>query len=173
MILAGRTMQTQLDDAVHLANTVFRLARSEDAEQLTLVYEHVFGPGGIKAKGHEAYPEPDVFSAAGVRKIIQNSKRHFLVAEVAGKIAGGMIVNYLNSFLCEFSCVAVDPGYQGAGLSGRLLSYARKRAEQTSLTINSTEIVTHSILSQTAHNSVGYGKVIGFGYSGLDHSMAK
>jgi GNAT superfamily N-acetyltransferase len=146
------------------AACTIRLARPGDAESITAAYEHVFGKMGIKAPGHEAYPAPEVFTPAGVRQIIADEARRFIVAEVGDQIAGGMIINLLSPYNCEFCCVAVDPTYRNLGISPKLLSFARRLADQSSLSINSTEIVTHSVLSQTAHNGVGYGKVTGFGY---------
>jgi len=153
-----------------MANTLdqaeyeFRLAQAEDACVIASTYENVFGKDGVMAPGHEAYPEPDVFSASGVLRIINNPSRHLVVAQLHNKIVGGMIINYLSPFNCEFSCVCVDPQYQGFGISPLMLAYARQLADQSSLTINNTEIVTHSVLSQTAHNRAGYNKVTGFGF---------
>jgi len=45
-----------------------------------------------------------------------------------------------------------------------MLAYAKELAEKRTLTINTTEIVTHSVLSQTAHNRAGYNKITGFGF---------
>src|SRR5271170_1363228 len=95
----------ELKSAVPLTqHCTYRLARIEDAEAITAVYEHVFGKAGIKAPGHEAYPAPEVFSAEGVRGVIADPGRQFIVAELKGQIAGGMIVNLLSPYNCEFCC---------------------------------------------------------------------
>jgi hypothetical protein len=148
---------------------LFRMARREDANAIVSVYESVFGKGGIKAPGHEQYPEPDVFTPEGVVRIAHDRSRRFIVAEFDGRIVGGMIVNFLSPYNCEFACVCVDRAFQGRGISPLLLAHARAMADQSVLTINSTEIVTHSVLSQTAHNAVGYNKVTGFGYCQYQH----
>lgn len=143
---------------------VFRLATSKDAESIVSCYEHVFGEGGVKALGHEAYPAPDVFCVDGVLRVIADPKREFVVAELEGQVVGGMIINFLSPYNCEFACVSVDPSFQGLGISPKMLAYARSLADQSSLTVNNTEIVTHSVLSQTSHNKAGYDKITAFGY---------
>lgn len=142
----------------------FRFARTKDADAIAAIYESVFGKGGIKAAGHEQYPEPDVFTPHGVVRIAQDPERRFIVAEMDNRIVGGMIINFISPYNCEFACVCVGKKFQGLGISPLMLAHARRLADQSPLTINSTEIVTHSVLSQTAHNSAGYSKVTGFGF---------
>jgi hypothetical protein len=142
----------------------FRLATAQDAPGIVAAYERVFGVGGVKAPGHEAYPAPDVFSVEGVERILANPSKRFVIALVGDKIAGGMIIHYLSRYNCEFACVSVDLAFRGLGISPKMLAFARQIAEHSCLTINATEIVTHSIHSQTAHSRAGYNKVIGFGF---------
>lgn len=142
----------------------FRLATASDAPAIVAAYERVFGVGGVKAPGHEAYPAPDVFSVEGVHRILANPSKRFVVALVGDQVAGGMIIHFLSPYNCEFACVSIDLAYRGLGISPKMLAFARQLADESSLTINATEIVTHSVHSQTAHSRVGYNKVIGFGF---------
>jgi GNAT superfamily N-acetyltransferase len=147
-----------------LEQCIFRLAVVEDAQQLVSSYESVFGQGGVKAPGHEPYPAPEVFTCDGVKAIIENPYRDFIVAEVGGAIAGAMIVSHNSRYHCEFGCVSVRKQFQGHGISSLLLAHAKVLEQETSLSINTTEIVTHSMLSQSAHRKAGYKNIVGFGF---------
>jgi GNAT superfamily N-acetyltransferase len=142
----------------------FRLAHPDDASEIVESYESVFGKGGVRAPGHEPYPAPEVFSEDGVLTIIADADRDFLIAECDSEIAGGMIVTHTSPFHREFGCVSVRKNFQGKGISSRMLSYQKEVERRCSLVVNTTEIVTHSMLSQAAHNHAGYNKITGFGY---------
>ena len=143
---------------------IFRNAEPEDARDIVASYESVFGKGGVRAPGHDPYPAPEVFSEEGVLAIIADKKREFLVTEWDGEIAGGMVVTHNSPFHREFGCVSVRQNFQGKGISSRMLSHQKEEEKKCSLVVNTTEIVTHSMLSQAAHNRAGYDKIIGFGY---------
>jgi GNAT superfamily N-acetyltransferase len=143
---------------------VFRQAQPDDAEKIVNSYESVFGKGGVRAPGHDPYPTPEVFSKEGVLAIIADTERDLLVAEWDGEIAGGMIVTHNSPFHREFGCVSVHKNFRGKGISSHMLRYQKEREKQCSLVVNTTEIVTHSMLSQAAHNHAGYDKITGFGY---------
>ncbi len=113
---------------------------------------------GVQAPGHDPYPAPEVFSEAGILAIISDPDRDFIVAECDGEIAGGMIVTHNSPYHREFGCVSIRKNFQGNGLSTLMLTYQKKWEQQCSLVINTTEIVTHSMLSQAAHHKAGYDK---------------
>lgn len=141
-----------------------RKAEPKDAKRIAEIYSNVFGKNGVKAPGHEAYPAPDMFSEEGVLRVIEDSARELLVVETDGIVGGGMVIHRLSPYHVEFACVAVDPAFRGLGLSPRLLEGARAIAEKSVLTLNNTEIVTHSIHSQCAHARAGYDRVTGFNF---------
>lgn len=141
-----------------------RAACAEDAPGIKEIYESVFGLNGVKAPGHEAYPAPDMFSEAGVLRAIEDPHRELLVIDKEGTIAGGMVIHKLNPYHVEFACVAVAPEFRGLGLSPRMLGKAKALARDSILTLNNTEIVTHSMYSQCAHAKAGYYKVTGFNF---------
>ena len=143
---------------------LFRPARVEDAQELVSMYEGVFGKNGVRAEGHEPYPAPEVFSIEGILKVLEDQQRQFLVAELDGRIAGGLIVTHNSPFHREFGCVCVGKNFQGRGISSLMLSYQKQVEKKSSLVINTTEIVTHSLLSQCAHHRAGYDKITGLGY---------
>ncbi len=157
-------IRTELASVETAESPAFRPAKESDAADIVQLYERVFGTSGIKAIGHEAYPAPDVFCTQGVRKILANPSKLFLVGELRQQLVSGMLINFLSPYNCEFACVAVDPRCRDMGISPRMLMFARAIAGGSSLSINATEIVTHSVMSQSAHSAAGYGKVIGFGY---------
>ena len=142
----------------------FRLANINDASELVSSYENVFGKGGVRAQGYEAYPAPEVFSCDGIKAILRDANRDFLVAVVDGQIAGGMIVTRGGKYHREFGCVSINKKFQGRGISSLMLRHLMQMERETTLAINTTEIVTHSILSQAAHNRAGYDKIVGFGF---------
>lgn len=142
----------------------FRAARPEDARELVESFESVFGQSGVRAPGHDPYPAPEVFTEAGVESIIADPLRDFVVAECNGEIAGAMIVTHNSPYHREFGCVSIHKKFQGKGLSSLMLLHQKVREKHSSLVINTTEIVTHSMLSQAAHHKAGYDKVVGFGY---------
>lgn len=141
-----------------------RKAEPKDAKRIAEIYSNVFGKNGVKAPGHEAYPAPDMFSEEGVLRVIEDSARELLVVETDGIVGGGMVIHRLSPYHVEFACVAVDPAFRGLGLSPRLLEGARAIAKSSVLTLNNTEIVTHSIHSQCAHARAGYDRVTGFNF---------
>src|ERR1700733_2632874 len=134
------------------------------AREIVTCYESVFGKGGVRAPGHEAYPAPEVFSEQGVRAIVNDAAREFLIMEVDAEIAAGMIITHNSSFHREFGCVAVAKKFQGRGLSTLMLKEAKELERHQSLVVNVTEIVTHSILSQSAHKKAGNGCITGLGF---------
>ncbi len=143
---------------------VFREARAEDSQNIVACYESVFGKDGIRAPGHAPYPAPEVFFEQGVKQIISDPLRQFMVVETAGEIAGGMIISHNSKFHREFGCVAVSKRFQGQGISSFMLKQAKELERQQTLSINITEIVTHSMLSQSAHANAGYNQITGFGF---------
>ena len=141
-----------------------RKAQKPDAKRIAEIYSSVFGEAGIKAAGHEPYPAPDMFSVEGIIRVIEDPDRELLVVEADNIVGGGMVIHRLSPYHVEFACVAVDPSFRGLGLSPRLLQGARKIAAASLLTLNNTEIVTHSIHSQCAHARAGYHRVTGFNF---------
>lgn len=141
-----------------------RAAEARDATRIKEIYESVFGVEGVKAPGHEAYPAPDMFSEQGVLRVIEDPHRELLVIDKEDTIAGGMVIHKLGPYHVEFACVAIAPEFRGLGLSPKMLAQAKALAKDSVLTLNNTEIVTHSIYSQCAHARAGYNKVTGFNF---------
>ena len=70
-------------------------ATSEHAKTLSAeiakVYEEALGKGGVKAEGHDAYPDADLFSASGIEQILESGERLIGVAQIeedGGKSSG-------------------------------------------------------------------------------------
>jgi GNAT superfamily N-acetyltransferase len=156
-------VETHLNQQVQ-TEYAFRQARPDDAREIVDSYESVFGKKGVRAPGHEPYPAPEVFSEDGILAIIHDPDRDLIVAEWNGEIVGGMIITHNGPFHREFGCVSVRKKFQGKGISSRMLSHQKEMEKQSALAINTTEIVTHSMLSQSAHHHAGYNKITGFGY---------
>lgn len=140
------------------------LAQIEDAAAIAEMFEAALGAGGILGPGHDPYPEPALFSAEGICSIIDDKNRRLIIVKVGGKPAGGMIIDYLNPHQCEYNCMAVRMDMRGRGIGNLLVRGAKDLVENDLFTMNSTELVTHSMASQASHFGEGYDKITGFGW---------
>lgn len=144
---------------------VVELAKNEDAEAIAEMFEAALGKNGIHATGHDPYPDPALFSKSGVESIIAAyPERKLVIAKIDNTIAGGMIIDALSPFHCEFNCMAVRNDLRGNRIGSRIVSGAKKVVEDSLFTLNCTELVTHSLMSQSAHFNEGYNSICGFGY---------
>jgi hypothetical protein len=50
--------------------------------EIAAMYEAALGKGGLKAEGHEAYPDPDLFSEAGIRSTLEAGERLIALARM-------------------------------------------------------------------------------------------
>src|SRR5882762_494520 len=119
-------LAVEVNQSKRTMQCTFRRAAIEDAQELVACYESVFGKGGVKAPGHEPYPAPEVFDCEGIRKIIDDPCRDFVVAELNGEIAGGMVVTHNSHFHREFGCVCVRKQFQGLGISSLMLAHQKR-----------------------------------------------
>lgn len=141
----------------------------EKAAPVAAMFEAALGKGGVGGEGHEPYPDPSLYSAAGVRETAESPYRRLFIAELDGEIVGGIIADALHELACEFNCMAVDRKYHGLGIGSILVEGAKKQVNDCFFHSNITELVTHNLASQTAHIKHGYSRFLGFGYSHYPH----
>ncbi len=137
---------------------------SSQARDIAEMYQAALGEGGIYAPGCDQYPDPDLFSAEGVKAIIEAPERQLIVAALESAIIGGAIIDWLDAYHCEINCVAVPKNKRGIGISSVLFAEAKKIIDQSLFVVNATEFVTHSLGSQAGHLRDGRVKFVGFSY---------
>ncbi|MBX3151874.1 GNAT family N-acetyltransferase [Candidatus Obscuribacterales bacterium] len=135
------------------------------ARKVAAMFEAALGKNGVAAEGHEPYPDPSLYSAAGVLETVESPYRRLFIAELDGEIVGGIIADSLHELACEFNCMAVDRAYRGLGIGSILVEGAKRVINDCFFFSNITEMVTHNLASQTAHIKHGYNRFLGFGYS--------
>ncbi|MBI1267890.1 MAG: GNAT family N-acetyltransferase [Cryomorphaceae bacterium] len=145
------------------------LARAEDAGKIARAYENALGKDGIGEEGHEPYPDPDLFSESAVRGIIESGERKIIVIRHEGEVLGAIVADTVHEYAFEFNSMAIDKKYRGLRLGSKLLEGAKKLTDDCFFINNVTELVTHSIASQSAHIKEGYNKFLGFGYCHFPH----
>jgi hypothetical protein len=143
-------------------------ASKEHAETLSKdiaqMYVAALGPGGVSKEGCEAYPDPDLFSEAGVKETLLAGERLIAVAQYNDQICGAMVADKLSPYHVEFNSMAVPLNKRGLGIGSAIVSGLKDMMDASELTINTTELVTHSIASQAAHFHAGYNSIVGFAF---------
>lgn len=143
-------------------------ASKEQADKLSndiaQMYVAALGPGGVGKEGCEAYPDPDLFSEAGVKETLLAGERLIAVAQYKEQICGAMVADKLSPYHVEFNSMAVALNKRGLGIGSAIVTGLREMMDASELTINTTELVTHSLASQAAHFHAGYNSIVGFAF---------
>lgn len=143
-------------------------ASQEQADKLSKdiaqMYVAALGPGGVGKEGCEAYPDPDLFSEAGVKETLLAGERIIAVAQYNEQICGAMVADKLSPYHVEFNSMAVALNKRGLGIGSAIVTGLREMMDASELTINTTELVTHSLASQAAHFHAGYNSIVGFAF---------
>lgn len=143
-------------------------ASHEQADKLSKdiaqMYVAALGPGGVGKEGCEAYPDPDLFSEAGVKETLLAGERIIAVAQYNEQICGAMVADKLSPYHVEFNSMAVALNRRGLGIGSAIVTGLREMMDASELTINTTELVTHSLASQAAHFHAGYNSIVGFAF---------
>ncbi len=143
-------------------------ASQEQADKLSKdiaqMYVAALGPGGVGKEGCEAYPDPDLFSEAGVKETLLAGERIIAVAQYNEQICGAMVADKLSPYHVEFNSMAVALNRRGLGIGSAIVTGLREMMDASELTINTTELVTHSLASQAAHFHAGYNSIVGFAF---------
>ncbi len=143
-------------------------ASKEQADKLSKdiaqMYVAALGPGGVGKKGCEAYPDPDLFSEAGVKETLLAGERLIAVAQYNDQICGAMVADKLSPYHVEFNSMAVPITKRGLGIGSAIVTGLKEMMDASELTINTTELVTHSLASQAAHFHAGYNSIVGFAF---------
>lgn len=143
-------------------------ASKEQADKLSKdiakMYVAALGQGGIGKDGCEAYPDPDLFSEAGVKETLLAGERLIAVAQYNDQICGAMVADKLSPYHVEFNSMAVPLNKRGLGIGSAIVSGLKDMMDASELTINTTELVTHSLASQAAHFHAGYNSIVGFAF---------
>ncbi len=137
----------------------------EQAAKIAAMFNAALGKDGVAAEGHEAYPDPSLFTADGVVETVECPDRRLFIAELDGEVVGGIIADALHPLACEFNCMAVDKKFRGLSIGSLLVEGAMRVINDCFFLSNITELVTHNLASQTAHIKHGYSRFLGFGYS--------
>lgn len=85
------------------------------------------------------------------------------VVESRGKIVAGLIMSFDNE-AASISNIAVDPGYQGQGIGGGLLSHAASKATANGFT--ELRLTTHVLL----HENISLYRHLGWIETGRDET---
>ncbi len=141
----------------------------DKAVKVAAMFEAALGPKGIQSPGHEAYPDPSLYTADGIVETVESPYRRLFIAEMDGAVLGGIIGDALHEYAVEFNCMAVDRRYRGFGIGSVLVEGAKRVFDNAFFVSNVTELVTHNLASQTAHIKHGYKRFLGFGYSHYPH----
>jgi hypothetical protein len=143
-------------------------ASKEHAETLSKdiaqMYVAALGPGGVGKDGLEAYPDPDLFSEEGIKETLLAGERLIAVAQYNDQICGAMVADKLSPYHVEFNSMAVPLNKRGLGIGSAIVSGLKDIMDASELTINTTELVTHSLASQAAHFHAGYNSIVGFAF---------
>ncbi len=134
------------------------------SKEIAQMYVAALGQGGIGREGCEAYPDSDLFSEEGVRSTLQAEERLIAVARYNEQVCGAMVADKLSPYHVEFNSMAVRLDKRGLGIGSAIVSGLKDMMDATELTINTTELVTHSLASQAAHFQAGYRSIVGFAY---------
>lgn len=146
---------------------VFAAAKDQAAnlsKNIATMYVAALGPGGVGKSGCEAYPDPDLFSEEGVKATLQAQERLLAVAQYNEQICGAMVADRLSPYHVEFNSMAVRLDKRGLGIGSAIVSGLKEMMDASQLTINTTELVTHSLASQAAHFQAGYNSIVGFAF---------
>lgn len=134
------------------------------SKDIAQMYVAALGPGGVGKSGCEAYPDPDLFTEEGVKATLQAQERLIAVAQYNEQICGAMVADKLSPYHVEFNSMAVRLDKRGLGIGSAIVSGLKELMDATQLTINTTELVTHSLASQAAHFQAGYNLIVGFAF---------
>jgi hypothetical protein len=140
---------------------------------IAAMYEEALGKGGVQKDGCDPYPDLDLFCAEGVRKILEEGERTIALAELRehGRpvVVGAMVADMLGPNQVEFNSLAVPISRRGNGIGSAIVRGLLRVFDQSLFTVNCTEIVTHSLASQTAHFHSGFEAICGFGFCHYPH----
>ncbi len=79
--------------------------------EIAEVYENAFGKGGVQRKGHDAYQDSDLFSAQGIKTVLEAGERLIAVAQTeeagTGVIVGAIVADRLSPYHVAFTSMAV------------------------------------------------------------------
>lgn len=134
------------------------------SKEIAQMYVAALGQGGIGREGCEAYPDSDLFSEDGVKSTLQAEERLIAVARYNEQVCGAMVADKLSPYHVEFNSMAVRLDKRGLGIGSAIVSGLKDMMDATELTINTTELVTHSLASQAAHFQAGYRAIVGFAF---------
>lgn len=148
-----------------MKSIVVREASINDAEQLVRMWSDSLGRDGVLAPGCEPYPDPSLFDVSAMRENINGPNRQIILAESHGTVLGAMIIDWFSPYHCEHNCMAVAHAARQFKLGSLLVEGALKLQRDREIVINCTELVTHSLASQSAHLRHGFEALCGFGYS--------
>lgn len=143
---------------------IVALAEKADAAAIAEAYEAALGKDGVMAPGHDPYPDPSLFTKEGIEGIADSDERRLVIAKLNGKVAGGMMIDRLSPLHCEFNSMAVRLDMRGRRIGSKIVQGARKVLDDSLFTVNCTELVTHSLMSQSAHFSEGFDRICGFSF---------
>ncbi|MBU6450686.1 MAG: hypothetical protein KGS72_02830 [Cyanobacteria bacterium REEB67] len=144
--------------------------------EIAAMYEEALGKGGLKAEGHEAYPDPDLFSEAGIRSTLESGERLIALAKMqegGDVIVGAMVADKMSPWHVEFNSMAVPIARRGNRIGSAIVAGLADIIDQSLFTVNCTELVTHSLASQAAHFHNGFRAICGFGYCHYPHVFFK
>ncbi|MBS2010771.1 MAG: hypothetical protein JST01_27220 [Cyanobacteria bacterium SZAS TMP-1] len=151
-------------------------AKSLGAE-IAHMYEEALGKDGVQAKGHEAYPDSDLFSAKGMKATLEAGERMIAVAQIKedGRdvIVGAMVADHMSPYHVEFNSMAVPVKRRGLKLGTHIVRGLAEIIDRDKFTVNATELVTHSMASQAAHFHNGFRAICGFGFCHYPHVFFK
>lgn len=160
----SQSTQLNCKGKINPALCTVSVAQRSEALKIAQAYENALGKNGVGGIGHEAYPDPDLFSKEGVEETITSGERKIIVIKQEDSVLGAIVADTIHELGFEFNSMAIDTKYRGLKLGSRLLSGAKEIMDNCFFINNVTELVTHSIASQTAHINQGYKNFLGFGY---------
>ena len=146
-------------------NCLVAKASVDDSAKIASAYRAALGENGIGAPGCEPYPDPDLFQEKSVRETIESGERQLITIKHEELVLGAIVADQVHEYAFEFNSMAIDKAYRGLGLGSILIEGAKKITGDCFFISNVTELVTHSLASQSAHIKHGYKKFLGFGYS--------
>jgi len=145
--------------------------------EIAAMYEEALGKGGVQKKGHEAYPDSDLFSAKGIESTLEAGERIIAVAQIQedGKdvIVGAMVADHMSPHHVEFNSMAVPVSRRGHKIGSHIVRGLADIIDESNFTVNATELVTHSMASQAAHFHNGFRAICGFGFCHYPHVFFK